>query len=142
LLEQEREMSNYGGSCLCGAVRFEVVGRFDHFFLCHCGHCRKDTGSAHAANLFSSTAKLNWLSGQAGVKTFHLPSSLHQKSFCTECGSAVPTVQMNGTLLVVPAGSLDSAVDIRPDAHIFVASRADWDRGLENLPHIDGPPAA
>jgi hypothetical protein len=40
------------GSCLCGAVSFEVSGAFDSFFLCHCSRCRKDTGSAHAANLF------------------------------------------------------------------------------------------
>jgi hypothetical protein len=33
------------GSCLCGAVRFEVEGSFECFFLCHCSFCRKDTGS-------------------------------------------------------------------------------------------------
>jgi len=63
-------MSKYVGSCLCGEVRFEIVGDFDRFFLCHCGRCRKDTGSAHAANLFSSTAKIHWLSGQAKIKNF------------------------------------------------------------------------
>ena len=52
------------GSCLCGAVRFEVTGAFESFFLCHCSRCRKDTGSAHGANLFSSTAKLAWLKGE------------------------------------------------------------------------------
>jgi hypothetical protein len=39
------------GSCLCGAVRFEVEGDFQQFYLCHCGRCRNDSGSAHAANL-------------------------------------------------------------------------------------------
>ena len=133
-------MSNYQGSCLCGEVRFEIAGDFERFFLCHCGRCRKDTGSAHAANLFSSTAKVRWLSGEAKVKTFRVPSTRHEKSFCAECGSAVPRVQMDGALLVVPAGSLDSAIDIRPDAHILVASSADWDRRLEDIPRIDGLP--
>jgi hypothetical protein len=128
------------GSCLCGEVRFEILGDFEHFFLCHCGRCQKDTGSAHGANLFSSTATINWLSGEAKIKTFRVPSARHEKSFCSECGSAVPGVQMNGALLVVPAGSLDGAVDIRPDAHIFVASRASWDRHLEGIPCFDGLP--
>ena len=44
-------MNKHLGSCLCGEVRFEVTGDFERFFLCHCGRCRKDTGSAHAANL-------------------------------------------------------------------------------------------
>jgi hypothetical protein len=133
-------MIKHLGSCLCGEVRFEVVGDFEHFFLCHCGRCRKDTGSAHAANLFSSIAKVRWLSGQSKVKAFRLPTTRHAKSFCMECGSAVPSVQMNGAMLVVPAGSLDSAIETEPDAHICVASRADWDRRLEGIPQIDGLP--
>ena len=47
------QMSNtYSGSCLCGEIRFEIEGEFELFYLCHCEYCRKDTGSAHAANLF------------------------------------------------------------------------------------------
>ena len=49
----------YNGSCLCGDVRFIIEGEFKSFYLCHCNYCRKDTGSAHAANLFSTTAKLD-----------------------------------------------------------------------------------
>ena len=52
----------YKGSCLCGEITFEIIGEFESFFLCHCERCRKDTGSAHAANLFSSSARLIWLS--------------------------------------------------------------------------------
>jgi len=133
-------MSNHQGSCLCGEVRFEIAGDFERFFLCHCARCRKDTGSAHAANLFSSTAKIRWLSGEAKVRTFRAPSTRHERSFCSECGSALPSVQMNGALLVVPAGCLDSPIDTRPDAHIFVASRAQWDRHLEDIPRIDELP--
>ena len=128
------------GSCLCGAVRFEISGDFESFFLCHCTRCRKDTGSAHAANLFSSSARLEWLSGEGGVKTYTAPGTRHQKSFCADCGSPVPSVQMNGALLVAPAGTLDSAIDIRPTAHICVASKAAWDEGLEALPKLDGLP--
>lgn len=128
------------GACLCGTVRFEISGEFDSFFLCHCSRCRKDTGSAHGANLFSSTATIAWLSGRDRIKTYRVPATRHEKSFCTECGSALPRVQMEGTLLVVPAGSLDSDIDIRPNAHICFASRAAWDAHLENIPKIEGLP--
>ena len=129
------------GSCLCGEVQFEVLGDFESFFLCHCGRCRKDTGSAHAANLFSSMASINWLSGQDRVKTFRALPSRHQRSFCSECGSALPTLKTNGVLLVVPAGSLDSAIPTRPTAHIFVASGADWDTHLEEISKFDELPS-
>jgi hypothetical protein len=128
------------GSCLCGTVSFRISGEFESFFLCHCARCRKGTGSAHAANLFSTKAAIMWLSGQDSIKTYRVPGTRHQRGFCTQCGSALPQVQSGGGLLVVPAGSLDTAMDIRPNAHICVASRAQWDACLEDVPQIEGLP--
>jgi hypothetical protein len=133
--------NKYSGSCLCGAVRFEVTGEFERFYLCHCEYCRKDTGSAHAANLFSSQAKLQWLCGEDKVRVFNLPSTRHTRCFCAVCGSALPGVQMDGRLVVVPAGSLDGDVSLKPDAHIFVSSRASWDEGLDGIPRLDRLPS-
>lgn len=128
------------GSCLCGVVRFEIAGAFEAFFLCHCSRCRKDSGSAHASNLFSTTASITWLAGQDRVHSYRLPDTRHQRSFCRECGSALPSHQMEGVLLVVPAGSLDTAIDIRPTAHICCDARAEWDADLENVPRMGGLP--
>jgi len=130
----------HAGSCLCGEVRFEVDGAFDAFFLCHCAYCRKDTGSAHAANLFASGAGLRWLSGEASVSQFRLPATRHARSFCARCGSALPSLQKDGELLVVPAGSLDSEVPIKPQGHLFVSSKASWDDRLESLCAYDTLP--
>jgi hypothetical protein len=129
--------SQHHGSCLCGEVRFAVDGDFDRFYLCHCEYCRKDTGSAHAANLFSSTAHLRWLSGEDQYRVFNLPGTRHSHAFCVNCGSALPSMQMQGQWLVVPAGSLDGEVAIKPHAHLFAASRAAWDQALEALPMHD-----
>ncbi|MBC07330.1 GFA family protein [Thalassospira sp.] len=129
------------GSCLCGAVRYEVTGDFDAFFLCHCSYCQKDTGSAHAANLFSTKAALSWLEGDTNIQSFTVPGTRHQKAFCQACGSAVPYTQMDGKLVVVPAGSLETPVSIRPTAHIMMGSKANWDEGLEDIDRLDGLPA-
>ncbi|WP_331136173.1 GFA family protein [Sphingopyxis sp.] len=128
------------GSCLCGIVQFEISGDFDAFFLCHCSRCRKNSGSAHGANLFASNASVAWRSGEANIATYRVPDTRHERSFCMTCGSALPGVRMGGALLVVPAGSLDGPVDIRPTAHICCASRAEWDADLADVPHIDGLP--
>ena len=126
-------MTEHLGSCLCGTVKFTVTGQFDSFYLCHCRHCQKDTGSAHAANLFSQSATLTWLAGEQAVNHFMLAGSRHSKSFCKLCGSALPNTETPG-LLLVPAGCLDTAVSIAPTAHIFSASKATWDSDLANLP--------
>jgi hypothetical protein len=126
-------MTDYFGSCLCGTVSFEVKGDFDSFYLCHCQYCQKDTGSAHAANLFSQSAKLVWHSGAYAVSSFTLSGTRHHKSFCKLCGSALPNTQIQG-LLVVPAGCLDTEVSMAPTAHIFTSNKAGWGGQLGEVP--------
>ncbi len=132
-------MTDHVGSCLCGTVKFEIQGQFESFYLCHCQYCQKDTGSAHAANLFSQSARLTWLAGENSVATFTLPGTHHNKSFCKFCGSALPSPQITD-LLVIPAGCLDTDVSMRPTAHIFTSSKATWDRNLRGLPKFRGLP--
>lgn len=132
-------MCVYFGSCLCGTAKFEVQGELDSFYLCHCQHCQKDTGSAYAANLFSQSAKLTWLTGTDSVTTFTLPNTQHRKSFCKLCGCALPNTHSAG-LLVIPAGCLDSKVAISPTAHIYTASKANWESKLDALVKFDGLP--
>ena len=140
---EESELSAlHTGSCQCGQVRFEVAGEFESFYLCHCRYCQKDTGSAHAANLFSTTARLSWLAGDAQVREFRVPSTRHLKSFCSLCGSALPSLQLEGTLLVVPAGSLDTPVDIKPTAQLFTSRRAAWLDRLDDVQAFETLPPA
>lgn len=47
---------------------------------------------------------------------------------------------MSGALTVVPAGCIDGEISLQPTAHIFMASRANWEAALEDTPKFDGPP--
>ncbi|MFC3023704.1 GFA family protein [Vibrio zhugei] len=124
----------YLGSCLCGAVKYQISGDFQSFFLCHCTRCQKGTGSAHAANLFAKGGVLTWLQNKDDVKTYQHPHSQHVKSFCQQCGSALPTLIESIDSVLVPAGSLDSPVPIRPTAQIFVESSVGWLETLDDVP--------
>jgi hypothetical protein len=106
----------HAGGCLCGAVRFVVEGAFDRFFLCHCSRCRKGTGTAHAANLFSGSARLRWLAGEELIRCYTVPGARHTRCFCTRCGSTLPKVKPGDGTVVVPAGSLDTPLALRPVA--------------------------
>lgn len=128
------------GSCLCNRVRFVLTGDPSGFFLCHCSHCRKGTGSAHAASLFLSGGCLHWLSGEEQITRYTLPGSRHSRSFCSICGSPVPLALPGQDVIQVPAGALDSEPGLVPDGHIFVASGAVWENGLELLPRFPGLP--
>ena len=128
------------GSCSCGAVRFEITQPFTHFFVCHCSFCQKDSGSAFAANLFTHVGALRWLAGEELVSNFRKAETRHVRSFCSCCGSAVANAQLGGDLCIVPAGSLDQAPAILPEAHLFVNSATAWEESLSTLPRFSGFP--
>ncbi len=118
------------GSCLCGAVKYNVKGPFIRFFFCHCSRCRRSTGTAHAANIFTRAGNVSFISGEEKIKRFDLPEAAQfSRAFCTECGSPVPYVSRDGKVNVVPAGSLTTFDERKVDANVHWDSRAVWYEG-------------
>lgn len=118
----------FTGSCLCGSVTYEVTESTSMFQHCHCSRCQKVTGSAFASNIFVKPEHFRWLSGEAHVGRYELPEAKYfATAFCKQCGSALPWRTKPGTIVVLPAGSIDTKnIPKRPTAHIHYASRADW----------------
>lgn len=123
------------GSCLCGSVAFEVDMPFEHFVHCHCSRCRKATGTAHATNAIVGAVAVRWLRGQELVTRYDLPQARSfATAFCRQCGSPLPHLTRSGRQVIVPAGSIDDAIGIKPDRHMQWASRAEWYAHGERLP--------
>ncbi|MFI5316878.1 MAG: GFA family protein [Myxococcota bacterium] len=116
------------GSCLCGAVRFEVALPFQRFGYCYCSRCRKATGAGRAANAYVRPAQIAWLSGEELVSRWDLPSA---RSFatavCARCGSPLPHATRSGREVVVPAGSFDDPLPVAPSERFEWESRAPWE---------------
>lgn len=123
------------GSCLCGAVQYEVSGEPKRFFHCHCTRCRKVTGTGHASNLFIQPGMLKWLSGEEQIRAFKVPEAKRfTNNFCATCGSRLPRQAQDSDIVMIPAGSLDDAAPIKPQARIFSGSRASWSCTGDELP--------
>ena len=129
------------GSCLCGAVAFEIEGDARHFYHCHCSRCRKSTGTGHATNLMLMGAKLAFTSGESLLRSFKPPQAQRfTRQFCGNCGSPVPRYVPEMGFALVPAGSVDSEIPLTPQARIYWDSRAAWSCGDEPLPRFaEGP---
>ena len=129
------------GGCLCGAVQYSGRSPWIRFVHCHCGRCRKATGSAHASNLFAPADALTWTLGGENVQRFDLPTAASFATcFCRTCGGPLPHLTRNGRAWVVPAGTLDECPDLAPQARIFWGSRAPWSCPDGGLSTFDGPP--
>jgi len=130
------------GSCLCGAVKYEVSGEPKRFVHCHCSRCRKATGTGHASNLFLQPGALKWISGEQQIRAFKVPEAKRfTNNFCTICGSRLPREAKEIGSVIIPAGSLDDEAPITPQARIFSGSRAHWSCIDDALPaYSEYPP--
>jgi hypothetical protein len=111
------------GSCLCGAVKFEVNGKLRPTIACHCTQCRKQTASYMSAT--SCADKELVLTRQDGLKWFR-SSPEAQRGFCKECGSVLFWKQDGSDTTSISAGAIDGASGAPLEGHIFCESAGDY----------------
>ena len=130
------------GSCLCGAVQYQVHGEPARFFHCHCSRCRKATGTGHASNLFLQPGTLEWIGGAEQVRAFKVPEAKRfTNTFCATCGSRLPREVQQAGMVVIPAGSLDQETPMAPQARIYYGARTAWSCSGDALPvYPESPP--
>jgi hypothetical protein len=133
--------STLSGSCLCGAVQYEVSGDPQWFYHCHCWRCRKASGTGHASNLFVTSGTLTWAKGEELIKSYKIPEAKRfTNCFCIVCGGRVPRYVKETEMIVIPAGSIDSDLAFNPQFRIFWDSRASWSCGGDDIPvHSEYP---
>jgi hypothetical protein len=125
------------GSCLCGAVRFEMTGPYKWFTHCHCSMCRKHHGTLYDTSIGIEHANFKWLQGEADIVHYRSTPAF-ERPFCKHCGSAVPDT--SGEAVVVPAGTVDGELNMQPSAHIFVASKSPMAEITDQLKQFDAYP--
>ncbi|MCS3728485.1 GFA family protein [Bradyrhizobium betae] len=120
------------GSCLCGAVRFEVdqVRALTH---CHCANCRKLTGAAFATYAHVDADKFRFVAGEDTTVAYEsAPGSFRYR--CRTCGCLTPGRASYLPTVSIPAGLLDDDPQVRPRLHVFTSSRAPWWTIQDDLP--------
>jgi hypothetical protein len=116
------------GSCLCGGVRFEVEPPFRIAVHCHCSRCRKHSGTFGLTQARAPREQFRLLAGEELVRVFRPADGGKVKAFCGECGSSLFGGDWpDGQEVSIRMGSFDDDPQIRPQAHVFVDSRAPWD---------------
>ena len=128
----------YRGSCLCGAIRFEVDLFEPRTGNCHCSMCRKFHGAAYATIAEAKRNHFRWIRGQELIKGYTAENDT-TRSFCANCGSSLTfaSPEADPDLVEIALGCFDDDVPVRPDAHIYVASGAEWARPEDDLPQFE-----
>jgi hypothetical protein len=89
-------------------------------------------------NAVVKAAALHWLQGEELVVRYDLPTARSfATSFCRTCGSPLPHLTRSGREAIVPAGTFDGDLGVKPERHAQWASRADWYGAGTELPKED-----
>jgi len=122
------------GSCLCGAVRFEIDGPLEGIQLCHCSMCRRASGTAFASNLPVRAENFRVVGGEDRLKAYESRPG-KQRVFCGDCGSPIISRSAGDPSWVrVRIGTVDEPVGAALAFHFHVASKASWAPITDALP--------
>lgn len=118
-------MDAIGGSCLCGAVRFEVTPPVKWVANCHCTLCRRANAAPFVTWASFPSERVTVTAGE--LVTYH-SSERGLRRFCRTCGSQVffEGTKWPGEIHVTRALLPDGAELPLPMAHSSWDNRAPW----------------
>ena len=127
--------SSFSGSCLCGAVRYEIHSDLKGVVCCHCSKCRRFHGHTSAYVMTTSERleiikhdTLKWFSSV----TDETPN-VH-RGFCSVCGSSLFWDPRGEDRIAVAAGSLDEPTGLALLGHSWVSQKGDYYEICDDLP--------
>ncbi len=133
------ESTLVSGSCLCGAIQYEVEAINNKIFNCHCTQCRKSHGAAFATQAFANGKTLRFIKGVELLSEYSGHGGI--RAFCSRCGSRLMNYAADKSLYFsVALSSVDSLYDVKPIANAFVDSKATWYEPSENITSYSGMP--
>jgi len=119
---------SFQGSCLCGAIRYELLSPPRALSHCHCSQCRKSHGAAFASYASVPRGDLRILQGTEALKSYASSESV-RRQFCSHCGSSLFWSQGQGEFsdwISIALGTLDTVFTSHKHRHIQLASKAPW----------------
>lgn len=113
------------GSCLCGAIRFELSAAPSEIIRCHCRMCQKAHGASFASFARFRHGDFSVLAGAESMLTYR-SSDAARRTFCSRCGSALQFLRDGDATFGLAISALDSPLEPQPIRDYHEESRSGW----------------
>lgn len=130
----------FEGSCLCGAVAYQVDCEPQPFGHCHCRTCRKAHSAAFSTVMGVPKETFSWTKGEQKLSGYE-SSPGKTRYFCGDCGSQLIASREETDYVLIRVGSVDTELDVKPQAHIWCSDGASWYDPKDKIPMLsEGAP--
>ena len=118
--------TQYEGSCLCGAVRYDIAGPVARTSNCWCRMCQKQHGAASAPYANVASADYIVVQGAEAITRYRSTPGV-ERTFCKVCGSNL-TWQMDEhkDRIAVTLGTFDTPYEGVVTHDLNIESRPPW----------------
>ncbi len=126
------------GGCLCGAVRYEILGDLRGIVNCHCSKCRRFHGNFGAyTSIKFDNLKLVEKRGLKWFRSVTDETPNVERGFCGECGSSLFWHPRDQKIIAVAAGSLDDPTGLKTIGHVWISQISDYYEIHDDLPQYE-----
>lgn len=129
------------GGCLCGSVRYEMVGEPLITRLCWCRFCQYIAAGNAAVSVCFETKGMAVTGEMRDFTSIADSGNVMHRRFCPRCGTHLfSEAEARPHLVFLRAGTLDDPELAKPAAVIWTAEAPSWACIDETLPQWKGQP--
>lgn len=133
--------STYAGGCHCGSVRYSVSTEPELTFFCHCSDCQRTAGSPFSVELMVPSEGFECEGELASYTVTGDSGKEVHRRHCAKCASGIfLECDADPGYKFLKAGTLDDATWIKPEMHIFTATKQPWVKISDGLPEYEKAP--
>jgi hypothetical protein len=125
-------MQTIEGGCLCGSIRYRVIGAPTNSMVCHCQTCRRAAGSPVVAWV---TFPMDAFQFTRGSPSRFKSTPPVRRTFCAACGTPLTYEHRDAPESVdITTCSLDLPNAFPPTHHSWLGHDLEWVRFGDGLP--------
>jgi hypothetical protein len=116
------------GGCLCGSLRYKVVGKPLGVAICHCVNCQRNTGSAFSVNATFPAGTMTLEGNPSVYDDVGDTGNVVRRVFCGTCGTPIESQSVYSVpnYVVIKAGTFDDPAAFVPDCEVYCDSKLPW----------------
>ena len=126
--DAEGSVPIHEGGCLCGAIRYRVVGDPVAVAICHCVNCQRNSGSAFSVSAVFPKGTVTMTGTPSSYIDKGATGAGVERTFCGICGTPLESRSIMSSVahVVIKTGTFDDPSAFVPTFETYCKNAMPW----------------